>query len=187
MAHYLIKTSEFITVGESSYFNGTMKRKGTGKITIGSYCAFGDNLNLIAGNNHGYGYAAIQVGFYRKHFPHMRYPGYVKPCGIKIGSDVWIGDNVTILDGASVGNGVVIAAGAVVPGKTYEDYSIIGGVPAKTVKMRFPDHVKRALIELSWWDKSSDWVSRNSHFFSQDLSNMSESKSTRLLASLTDT
>ena len=72
MAHYLIKTSEFITVGESSYFNGTMKRKGTGKITIGSYCAFGDNLNLIAGNNHGYGYAAIQVGFVGNNIESLR-------------------------------------------------------------------------------------------------------------------
>ena len=53
-----------------------------------------------------------------------------------IEDDVWIGANVTILKGVTIGRGSVVAAGAVVT-KTFPPYSIIGGVPAKIIKMRF--------------------------------------------------
>ena len=44
--------------------------------------------------------------------------------------------NVTILKGVTIGRGSVVAAGAVVT-KSCPPYSIIGGVPAKVLKMRF--------------------------------------------------
>ena len=50
--------------------------------------------------------------------------------------DNWIGMNVTILKGVIIGKGSVIAAGAVVT-KSTPPYSIVGGVPAKVLKMRF--------------------------------------------------
>lgn len=53
-----------------------------------------------------------------------------------IEDDVWCGANVTILKGVTIGRGSVIAAGAVVT-KSCAPYSIIGGVPAKLIKMRF--------------------------------------------------
>jgi acetyltransferase-like isoleucine patch superfamily enzyme len=55
--------------------------------------------------------------------------------GVTIGEDCWIGSNVTILDGVHIGNKCVIAAGAVVT-KDAQDYSIIGGVPAKLIRLR---------------------------------------------------
>ena len=50
--------------------------------------------------------------------------------------DNWIGMNVTILKGVTIGRGCIVAAGAVVS-KSTPPYSIIGGVPAKVLKMRF--------------------------------------------------
>lgn len=58
--------------------------------------------------------------------------------GVEIGEDCWIGSNVTILDGVKLGKGCIVAAGAVV-NKSFEDYSIIGGVPAHIIKYRISE------------------------------------------------
>lgn len=50
--------------------------------------------------------------------------------------DNWIGMNSTILKGVTIGRGCVVAAGAVV-NKSTPPYSIVGGVPARVLKMRF--------------------------------------------------
>ena len=60
--------------------------------------------------------------------------------GIEIGSDCWIGAKVTILDGVSLGRGCVVAAGSVV-NQNFPDHSIIGGVPARLLRMREVDSV----------------------------------------------
>ena len=53
-----------------------------------------------------------------------------------IGSDVWIGQNVTLIHGVKVGRGAVVAAGSVVT-KDVKPYSIVAGIPAKEIGMRF--------------------------------------------------
>lgn len=54
---------------------------------------------------------------------------------IKIEDDVWIGANCIILPGVTLGEGSVIAAGSVVT-KNVPCFSIVGGVPAKLIKVR---------------------------------------------------
>jgi len=53
-----------------------------------------------------------------------------------IGDDVWIGYRVIIMAGVKIGRGAIVAAGAVVT-KDVEPYTIVGGVPAKQIGMRF--------------------------------------------------
>ena len=61
--------------------------------------------------------------------------GYRPKQKIVIGNDVWIGRRVIVLPGVRIGNGAVIGAGAVVT-KDVPDYAIVGGNPAKILKMR---------------------------------------------------
>lgn len=60
---------------------------------------------------------------------------------ITIGDDVWIGHGAIILSPVKIGRGAIIAAGSVIT-KDVKPYSIVGGVPAKLLKMRFtPDEI----------------------------------------------
>ncbi|MFT4906441.1 MAG: acetyltransferase-like isoleucine patch superfamily enzyme [Oleispira sp.] len=54
---------------------------------------------------------------------------------VRIMNDVWIGANCIITPGVTIGEGAVVAAGSVVT-KDVMSNSIVGGVPAKLIKMR---------------------------------------------------
>lgn len=69
---------------------------------------------------------------------------------IKIGHDVWIGSSAIITRGVHIGNGAIIAAGAVVT-KDVPPYAIVGGIPAKIIKFRFPDEIIERFRTLKWW------------------------------------
>lgn len=70
---------------------------------------------------------------------------------VTIGHDVWIGHGATVLPGVTVGNGAVIGAGAVVS-KDVAPYTIVGGVPAKLIRERFPEETANRMQALEWWD-----------------------------------
>lgn len=94
-----------------------------GGIEIGDNTIFGNYVSLHSENHN----------FSQKDVP-IRLQGVTRK-GIKIGSDCWIGAKATILDGTDLGDGCIVAAGAVVRG-IIPPYSIIGGIPAKIIKMR---------------------------------------------------
>lgn len=54
---------------------------------------------------------------------------------ITIGKDVWIGGNCLITAGVTIGDGAVVAGGSVVT-KDVPENAIVGGVPAKIIRMR---------------------------------------------------
>ena len=96
---------------------------GAGLLEIGDNTIFGNYVSIHP-ENHNFADLDIPI----------RLQG-VTGKGIKIGNDCWIGAKVTILDGTVIGDHSIVAAGAVVTGK-FPPYSIIGGVPAKIIKMR---------------------------------------------------
>jgi virginiamycin A acetyltransferase len=90
----------------------------------------------------------------------------MKPCqawdnkgDIVIGNDVWIGFEAVIMAGVTIGDGAIIGARAVVT-KNVEPYSIVGGVPAKFIKIRFEKDVIDELLGIRWWDLPTDKISK---------------------------
>ncbi len=63
---------------------------------------------------------------------------YIYDQDVIIEEDVWIGANVTILKGVTIGRSSIIAAGSLVI-KDVPPYSIVGGVPAKVIKMKWEE------------------------------------------------
>lgn len=79
---------------------------------------------------------------------------------IVIGNDVWIGYEAVILAGVTVGDGAVIGARAVVT-KDVPPYTIVGGVPAKQIRKRFPKETISELLALKWWDWPKERIAQN--------------------------
>ena len=79
---------------------------------------------------------------------------------IVIGNDVWIGYEAVILAGVTIGDGAIIGTHAVVT-KDVLPYTIVGGVPAKPIKRRFPEETISALLEIQWWNWSEERITRN--------------------------
>lgn len=128
-----IKGIENMSVGD-----GTSIPKGStiyctrATLTIGKKVVFGPKPTIITGDHRidVIGKHIIDVGDEEK-LPEQDLP-------VVIEDGVWVGANVTILKGVTIGRGSVVAAGAVVT-KSCAPYSIIGGVPAKLIRMRFTE------------------------------------------------
>ena len=94
-----------------------------GKVAIGDNTILGPGVSIHA-ENHNFSDLNVPI----------RKQGATRK-GITIGNDCWIGSKAVILDGVNIGNHVIVAAGAVIT-KDVPDYAIVGGVPAKVIKMR---------------------------------------------------
>ncbi len=94
-----------------------------GQAKIGNNVIFGPNVSIFS-ENHNYSDPDIPICN----------QGETR-IGVVIEDGVWIGTRSVILDGVIVGENSIIAAGSVVT-KNVLPYSIVGGAPAKLIRMR---------------------------------------------------
>lgn len=112
-----------IIIEDNVGLNSRVYLGGQGGIEIGKNVIVGPDVKIFS-ENHNFANKEILIkeqGETRK--------------GVKIGSDCWIGSGSIILDGVNLGHGCIVAAGSVVT-KSFLPFSVIGGVPAKIIKLR---------------------------------------------------
>lgn len=97
------------------------------KVTFGKYVMLAANVTIL-GDDHHFNMPGTPVIFGGR--PTLR--------ATTVEDDVWVGQNVSIRAGVTVGRGAIVGMGAVVT-KNVEPYSIVAGVPAKKIGMRFED------------------------------------------------
>jgi len=113
--------SEFgknLTLGKDVFINVGCRFQDTGGITIGDGSLIGHGSTLTTLN-------------------HSVDPGRradMTPAPIVIGRQVWLGAAVTVVPGVTIGDGAIVGAGAVVT-KNVAAGAIVGGVPAKLIRM----------------------------------------------------
>lgn len=114
-----------VSIGANACFMSTRA-----KIHIGNHVMFGPRVFIITGNHR------IDIlGKYMKNIKdNEKFAEDDQDVIIK--DDVWIGANSIILKGVTIEEGSVIAAGSIVT-KDVAPYTIVGGAPAKLIKMRF--------------------------------------------------
>ncbi|MEM1232539.1 MAG: CatB-related O-acetyltransferase [Pseudomonadota bacterium] len=121
---------------------------------VGAYCSVGADLR-VSRRDHPVDRPFLHPAFYNAALGLLMQDAIPANTDnpLRIGHDVWIGDRVTILGGCGeIGNGAVIGAGAVVT-RDVPAYALVAGVPARTLRQRFPEAEARALEASAWWER----------------------------------
>lgn len=118
-----IQGSGYISFGKNSFCN--------------DFCIFGVNERIEIGDNVMIA-DAVSIRDTDHNHSNINVPMInqgITTSPVIVGDDVWIGYGATILKGVEIGNGAIIGAGSVVT-KDVPSLSIVGGIPAKIIKMR---------------------------------------------------
>jgi acetyltransferase-like isoleucine patch superfamily enzyme len=142
---YLIGNSKVSIRGKIHIFDNVELQCRNAALEIGNNCSINSHSRIIAFEKIDIGDRVVIAQFvtildhdHSQTFQNEKLilKGYTTS-PIKIGNNVWIGDKVTITKGVNIGNNVIIGANAVVT-KDIPSNSIVGGIPARVIKVLTP-------------------------------------------------
>lgn len=111
-------------VGMNAILNGY-----AAQIRIGHNVSIAQNVNIMVDS------APNASEILQRIFPYQIAP-------VTIGNHCWIGASVIIMPGVKLGDFCVVAANSMVK-KSFPAYSIIGGTPAKLIRMMTKEEIKK--------------------------------------------
>lgn len=179
--YVFLKNDPFTQIGKHTYDNGAIVYRWTNApLQIGKFCSIANGVKFIVDeafhgapsitsyplvNNLYKTNTNLNSGKTKKEFLDQ----IEQKAGITIGNDVWIGMGAYIMPGVKIGNGVTIAANSVVTGKSdIPDYSIIGGVPAKVIKIKYDNQTVEELNKICWWEWDTETIKDRIEDFYKD-------------------
>jgi acetyltransferase-like isoleucine patch superfamily enzyme len=148
-------------IGDYTYGRPKVRFPESGaKLSIGRFGSIADDVNIMLGGNHRTDYVTTYpFGAMTAIWPEAagRQDFAVSRGDVSIGHDVWLGSGCMIMSGVTIGHGAVVAARAVVT-RDVEPYAIVGGNPAKLIRMRFDPPIITRLLATRWWDLSREQI-----------------------------
>jgi acetyltransferase-like isoleucine patch superfamily enzyme len=123
-------------------------------VKVGRYVSIADRVCIFR-RNHPIDTLSTHPFFFNVNLGLVAKDG-VASTTLEIGHDAWIGGNAVITPGCRrIGIGSVVGAGAVVT-KEVPDFAVVGGVPARILKMRFSSSACERILRSEWWNRPLD-------------------------------
>jgi len=132
--------SKNISLGHNSKILDYAYFDGAGGIIIGECTIIAPECTIIT-SNHNYNENNIEM---------LPFNNELIMKSVTIEEFCWIGRNVMVMPGVIIGRGSVVAAGSVVT-KNVGAYSVVGGNPAKLIKLRDKDKVDHLIKSRKCW------------------------------------
>jgi virginiamycin A acetyltransferase len=134
------------------------------KLVIGKFCALARGVRFIMnGANHKLtGFSTYPFNIFANGWEVSEPKREELPFrgDTVVGNDIWLGYESLVMPGVTIGDGAIVAARAVVT-QAVPAYSVVGGNPAKVLKLRFPEKIISELLAIRWWDWPIEKITKN--------------------------